>query len=454
MPGGEVSEGSFTGDGPVDAFFSALNAATGYEARLKEYHVSAVTGGRDALGEVTVLLELERPGRVRPGRVHGHPRGVRQGVPARAVERTRGLARGGGRAPPRGSGAHAGPVVVVEPVRDDFTWIDGERLIRFGAGDARRRSGAALASRLRRLRAAHHRASSRRRTRCLRRAAAAVLHVPPGGVPDAAAAVRDGVGGRPLVAFGGGRVIGLGQGHRRRGRPAAARRCPPRSRARSSPASTACPPGWTQFTLVRPSLVIADPALMASAPMPGIAASAMNALGHAIEALYTPLANPMADAAGLQATALIADALGSGGEPDRPKLALGALLAGYALGATSLGVHHIISQSLVRVAGTPHAQTNAVILPHALRLMVVRVPDVLGRVALALGADSADPAAAPARASVLSARAGVTGLADLGVEWGQLDDVVNAALSRPELRNTPQPPGARELRDLLERAYE
>jgi 2-isopropylmalate synthase len=57
-PDGEVESGSFTGDGPVDAFFSALNAATGHEARLREYHVSAVTGGRDALGEVTVLLEL------------------------------------------------------------------------------------------------------------------------------------------------------------------------------------------------------------------------------------------------------------------------------------------------------------------------------------------------------------------------------------------------------------
>jgi 2-isopropylmalate synthase len=59
LPGGDVGHGSFTGDGPVDAFFSALNAATGREARLKEYHVSAVTGGRDALGEVTVMLELE-----------------------------------------------------------------------------------------------------------------------------------------------------------------------------------------------------------------------------------------------------------------------------------------------------------------------------------------------------------------------------------------------------------
>ncbi len=59
LPNGDLVEGSFTGDGPVDAFFSAINAATGLEGRLREYHVSAVTGGRDALGEVTVLLELD-----------------------------------------------------------------------------------------------------------------------------------------------------------------------------------------------------------------------------------------------------------------------------------------------------------------------------------------------------------------------------------------------------------
>jgi 2-isopropylmalate synthase len=59
VPGGGIETGSFTGDGPVDAFFSALNAAVGRDAKLKEYHVSAVTGGRDALGDVTVLLELD-----------------------------------------------------------------------------------------------------------------------------------------------------------------------------------------------------------------------------------------------------------------------------------------------------------------------------------------------------------------------------------------------------------
>src|SRR3954467_9670926 len=55
MPGGELAEGSFTGDGPVDAFFNAINAATGHERRLKEYHVSAVTGRHDALGDTSVL---------------------------------------------------------------------------------------------------------------------------------------------------------------------------------------------------------------------------------------------------------------------------------------------------------------------------------------------------------------------------------------------------------------
>jgi 2-isopropylmalate synthase len=59
MPDGSLASGSFTGDGPVDAFFSAINAATGYDGRLREFHVSAVTGGRDALGEVTVLLDLD-----------------------------------------------------------------------------------------------------------------------------------------------------------------------------------------------------------------------------------------------------------------------------------------------------------------------------------------------------------------------------------------------------------
>ncbi|HEY1593103.1 MAG TPA: 2-isopropylmalate synthase [Solirubrobacteraceae bacterium] len=56
-PEGEELVGSFTGDGPVDAIFRAINAATGVDARLREFRVDAVTGGQDALGETSVVLE-------------------------------------------------------------------------------------------------------------------------------------------------------------------------------------------------------------------------------------------------------------------------------------------------------------------------------------------------------------------------------------------------------------
>ncbi len=58
-PAGEEVVGSFTGDGPVDAIFRAINAATGVDARLREFRVDAVTGGQDALGETSVVLELD-----------------------------------------------------------------------------------------------------------------------------------------------------------------------------------------------------------------------------------------------------------------------------------------------------------------------------------------------------------------------------------------------------------
>jgi 2-isopropylmalate synthase len=57
-PDGEEVVGRFTGDGPVDAIFRAINAATGEDARLREFRVDAVTAGQDALGETSVVLEL------------------------------------------------------------------------------------------------------------------------------------------------------------------------------------------------------------------------------------------------------------------------------------------------------------------------------------------------------------------------------------------------------------
>ena len=58
-PEGNSSTGTFTGDGPIDAVFQAINAATGVAAKLSDFTIAAVTEGQDALGEVSVVLELE-----------------------------------------------------------------------------------------------------------------------------------------------------------------------------------------------------------------------------------------------------------------------------------------------------------------------------------------------------------------------------------------------------------
>ncbi|HEY4428169.1 MAG TPA: 2-isopropylmalate synthase [Solirubrobacteraceae bacterium] len=58
LPDGETGSGTFTGDGPIDAVFQAINSATGISPILSEFTIGAVTEGQDALGEVSVVLEL------------------------------------------------------------------------------------------------------------------------------------------------------------------------------------------------------------------------------------------------------------------------------------------------------------------------------------------------------------------------------------------------------------
>jgi 2-isopropylmalate synthase len=50
---------SGTGDGPVEATFSAIDAITGIKVRLLDYNLRAVTQGRDAMGEVSVKVDLD-----------------------------------------------------------------------------------------------------------------------------------------------------------------------------------------------------------------------------------------------------------------------------------------------------------------------------------------------------------------------------------------------------------
>jgi alcohol dehydrogenase class IV len=263
--------------------------------------------------------------------------------------------------------------------------------------------------------------------------------------------VRGEVGGRPLVALGGGRVIDSAKGIGGvDGLPVAA--IPTTLSGAEMTRIHRMPAGVDEFRLVRPSLVIGDPALMGSQPMPGIAASAMNALAHAAEAPYGPYANPAADRVALDAASLIARGLRTPGQPDRPALALGGLLAGYALGSAGLGLLHVLSQTTVRVTGAPHAGVYSVLLPRVLELMAPHATREMGRLARALGAGSEDPARAAPLAAELAASTGVTRLRDVGVEPDSFGEIVRVAMGRRELGHTPGAPGESALIDLLEHA--
>jgi alcohol dehydrogenase class IV len=170
-----------------------------------------------------------------------------------------------------------------------------------------------------------------------------------------------------------------------------------------------------------------------------------------MEALYTPLANPITDMAALRAAALLSEGV-TADPPDREDLSLGALLAGYASGSTGIAVHHALCQTIVRTAGAPHAETNAVMLPHSARLMAQRVPGPMSELAEALGDSAADPEAAPAAIARIAARCGHTRLSTLGVTEEQLPVVAAAAAEHPLLANTPEPPGEEELLRVLRRA--
>jgi maleylacetate reductase len=178
-------------------------------------------------------------------------------------------------------------------------------------------------------------------------------------------------------------------------------------------------------------------------------ASAMNALAHGAEPLYTPLANPVATLAALRGAELIASALDEVGPGrDRAALALGSILCAYALDSAAYALHHVVCQSLVVVLEIPHAETNATMLPRTMEAMRSRAPEAIGSLAAALGAE---PDAIGERIEELGG--GPRRLGDLGGDAGRIDVALDAILARPELGNTPAPPRREELRQLIESAW-
>ncbi|HKH15649.1 MAG TPA: iron-containing alcohol dehydrogenase [Solirubrobacterales bacterium] len=332
----------------------------------------------------------------------------------------------------------------------DFTWRDVERTIVFRAG-ALADSPEILAGGI------WERFELLTTTRALGAAPvelaerATVVHqVEPGEVPYVAAAIVDSVRNPTLVALGGGRVIDVAKAIAavRGGRVCA---IPTTLSGAEMTGIHRLPAGREQDAQhrVRPSFVIADPFEMTTLDDRSLRASAMNALAHGAEALYVPLANPVASLAALRGAELIATALDrSAGERDRAGLGLGALLCAYALDTTGYALHHVVCQTLVRMVGTPHAETNATMLPTTMNAMRPRAPEEIASLARALGVESHE-----IRLRIESLGGGPRRLRDLGGNPNRLESARHAILQRPELANTPDPPGPEELRRLLEDAW-
>ena len=196
----------------------------------------------------------------------------------------------------------------------------------------------------------------------------------------------------------------------------------------------------------RPDVVLNDPEVSASQPVEELAASTLNSLGHALEAPLTPWANPVATSSAHGS----ARRLGAGWRaetPDRPQLALGSLLAGAAIDSAWYGLHHILSQTLVRLAGLSHGTANAVMLPSSLAALAARFPDEVAELGEALGED---PTGFARRMSDVI---GVARLSQLEVDEDLLPELADAVAGRQELAMTPPPASREEVLAIYERVY-
>lgn len=272
--------------------------------------------------------------------------------------------------------------------------------------------------------------------------------VPQGQVPSASAAILGDVGSDRLVALGGGRVIDAAKAVAAvRGGEVAA--IPTTLSGAPMTAIHRLPEGESAARSVRPSLVIAYADAMTSAPEPQLRATAMNALAHGAESLYTPLADPVSRAAALRGAELIATALDAGpSHRDRAALALGSLLCGLAVDRAGIALHHVIGQTVVRVMGTPHAETYAALLPQTIDAMRKRAPVEVASFALALGSD---PDGVRGRIADLG---GHRRLGELGADRDRIDEVIDVATARPELsRMTPGKVDRDDVRAILEASW-
>ncbi|MBN9794037.1 alcohol dehydrogenase [Pseudonocardia sp. TMWB2A] len=190
---------------------------------------------------------------------------------------------------------------------------------------------------------------------------------------------------------------------------------------------------------IRPETVVYDTTLVADLPSQVGVPSAVNALAHAVEALWSTDRDPLTDAAALESVRLLTAGLR---ERDTDALLRGAWLAGTCLDRAGMALQHKLAHTVGGTLDLPHAPTHAVLLPHVISYNAAAAP----RIAEALGPDPAG-----AVYDLLVAAGGPTSLAALGVDEADLDRLAEQAVARPY--PNPVPVTRDGVRALLGRAW-
>lgn len=324
-----------------------------------------------------------------------------------------------------------------------FTWRDGERRVVFGphaldaAADLLGDAYVVVTT-----------ARGRDAAPTIIRAAGSVLEIGGGRVDEIAGELLGSVPeGATVVGIGGGRVIDVAKSlaAARRGRAAAVPTTLSGAEMTGIHRPAAGAPEGTGF--VRAAIVLNDPALSASQPEADLAGSAGNALGHAVEGPCAPGRNPVATLAAEESARLLTDAFRTVGQPDRSALALGALLAGYVIDSTGYGLHHVLSQTLVRFGGAEHGPANTALLPHTTAALRERFPDQIASLSAAIAEDVEDAATRIAEV------AGAERLSDIRLEESVLAVCAAEAAKRPELDWTPPRADAAEIERIYRAAW-
>jgi len=204
---------------------------------------------------------------------------------------------------------------------------------------------------------------------------------------------------------------------------------------------------------VLPKVVVYDPALTTGLPPEVTGPSGMNALAHCVEATYAPGANPVTSLLAEEGARALACGLPVAvADPAdlaaRTDAMLGAWLAGAAMAAAGVGIHHQLCHLLGGAYRLPHAELHAVVLPHAVAFVAPAARPQLARLAGALGVEEV-----PGGIWDLGRRLGTpASLAELGLAETELDRAAEQAVAR--VVQAPRRAGVSELRALLGAAWQ